>query len=150
VDKEKKQLLILVALVPFFLLIVFWSIKTTSKKTKKKPKTAATPGQISSFPTPFGQDVPMSVQAVQKKKKRSEPEYGRDPFVEKEIIVEQEKGPESLLDLQGISWDAENPYAIIDGNVVEVGDQIGGYRIVDIKQFSVTIKNEEEEIELRI
>ncbi len=41
--------------------------------------------------------------------------------------------------LEGIVWDAHSPYAILDGTIHQVGDQISGYTIHIISDSMVTL-----------
>jgi hypothetical protein len=60
----------------------------------------------------------------------------RDPF---------EFGPEEIrvpsnLKLLGVLWDADHPFAIVNDETLAVGDEIAGWRIVEIQQDSVTVE----------
>ena len=46
--------------------------------------------------------------------------------------------------LSGILWDPRAPSAIVDNRVVNVGDQIGPWRIVEIQRDRVILSNGEE------
>ena len=46
--------------------------------------------------------------------------------------------------LSGILWDPRAPSAIVDNRVVNVGDQIGPWRIVEIQKDRVILSNGEE------
>lgn len=43
------------------------------------------------------------------------------------------------LSLEGIVWDAHSPYAILNGNIHQIGDQIGHYTIHVISDTMVTL-----------
>ena len=43
------------------------------------------------------------------------------------------------ITLEGIVWDAHSPYAILDGNIHQIGDQIGHYTIHVISDTMVTL-----------
>ena len=45
------------------------------------------------------------------------------------------------ITLEGIVWDAHSPYAILDGNIQQIGDQIEGYTIHVISDTMVTLVN---------
>jgi len=45
------------------------------------------------------------------------------------------------ITLEGIVWDAHSPYAILDGNIQQIGDQIKGYTIHVISDTMVTLVN---------
>jgi len=42
--------------------------------------------------------------------------------------------------LQGVLFDPTRPCAIVDGNMVFVGDHVGGFRVITISRNSVTLK----------
>jgi hypothetical protein len=71
----------------------------------------------------------------------------RDPF-EVEPIEEEDKvvsppiasqPPLPSLNIQGIIWGSELPQAIINNQVVKIGDVVQGARIVDISQAGITV-----------
>ncbi len=45
------------------------------------------------------------------------------------------------ITLEGIVWDAHSPYAILDGNIYQIGDQIDGYTIHVISDTMITLVN---------
>lgn len=63
--------------------------------------------------------------------------WARDPFT---LLPEEFF---SKTQLTGIIWDEENPYAIINGNVVRVGDVVSGSEVVGIERESVTLRKED-------
>lgn len=64
-------------------------------------------------------------------------ELKRDPFTAALII--SEKGLHSEISLTGILWDKLRPLAIVNGNVVKKGEQVGNKTIMDIKQDRVVL-----------
>jgi len=50
--------------------------------------------------------------------------------------------------LQGILADAQNPRALINNNNVGIGDRVGKYTIVDIKQDKVILNDGSDDREL--
>jgi len=152
-DKKKKELLILLTLIVIFILIISWSISATSKKlAKNKPKAG-----ISMQATGFGAiglaKFSMGIKEnIKSSKTKSEPEFGRDPFTEKKDALnnQQEKDKKSILKLEGISWDSKLPFAVINSEVVVRGDVVEGYRVIEIKEFSVRLEKDGQEVELRL
>ena len=62
-------------------------------------------------------------------------------------------GPVSLrdgLDLTGITWDAQKPAAIINGNFFNVGDEMGQFKVVKIQEDRVVLEDNAGEFELRL
>ncbi|MFH1046117.1 MAG: hypothetical protein V1727_04045 [Candidatus Omnitrophota bacterium] len=73
-------------------------------------------------------------------------QWGRSPF----IWPEQERGAKVHFSLAGIVWDAQQPYALVNGEVVHVGDQIEGMRVTVIEPASVTLNNGAQDIILNL
>jgi len=72
-------------------------------------------------------------------------EVKRDPFYEVPV--------ESLgvsLYLSGILWDEEVPAAIINDEIVEIGDEIAGSTVIDIKEDSVILNDGSRNFELNL
>ncbi len=65
-------------------------------------------------------------------------EWRRDPFTSTSSGVVEESRD---WHLSGILWDPARPLAIINGQTVQVGDQLGAYRIVSITRETVTISD---------
>jgi hypothetical protein len=73
----------------------------------------------------------------------------RDPFILGPVISTEEISP-SGLSITGILWDRENPIAIINDNIVRIGDKIGTNNVVDIKQDSVILNDGIKNFELNL
>ena len=71
---------------------------------------------------------------------------GRDPFTLRMISSKSVKG-ESL---SGIIWDDDVPMAVINGQILTVGDSIGGNTLVDIKEESVVLSDGTNQYELKL
>lgn len=73
----------------------------------------------------------------------SEPEswdelsWGRDPFL-LDTSNTKEHGMEDLT-LNGIMPDKQNPYAIINNEVVKLGDKVGGMTVIEINEKNVVL-----------
>ena len=68
--------------------------------------------------------------------------WGRDPFFAKEIFNNKSK---SFI-LNGILWDEKHPKAVINENIVSIGDKLGDTKVVDIKKDKVILHNGEESL----
>lgn len=64
-------------------------------------------------------------------------DWGRNPFMPKGVSARFQGG----LALNGIVWDNISPKAIINGEIVGIGDTIGGYKIVDITPNKTVVNN---------
>lgn len=63
----------------------------------------------------------------------------RDPF--KSLIPKDPKGNKKItsfeVNVEGIIWATDKPSAIIDGNVLNVGDTVSGAKIVEISKKGI-------------
>lgn len=73
--------------------------------------------------------------------------WGRDPFfvVEKRTVRAARKvSKKPDLILQAISYQGSNTVALINDNIVQVGEMVAGYRVLKIDKNKVTLKNDSE------
>lgn len=70
--------------------------------------------------------------------------WERDPFVYKPRSIKLTEG----FRLEGIVWDEEDPKAVINGNILSIGDKIDGKEIVDIRKDGVTLDDGKNILEL--
>ena len=71
--------------------------------------------------------------------------WGRDPFTGGDAGAEV-----SGFDLSGILWDATQPIAIINGQMLRIGDALEGYRVTQIAQDSVSLSDGSQTLTLTI
>ena len=71
--------------------------------------------------------------------------WGRDPFSRGTAA-----GQVSGLSLSGILWDASAPIAIINGQMVHVGEQCEGYRVTEITRDRVSVTDGTDTVQLRL
>lgn len=72
--------------------------------------------------------------------------WGKSPFLPKEVIVRVIP----KLILNGIVWDKKNPKAIINGEIVNVGDKVDESTVVDIRLNRVILNDGTENFELKL
>lgn len=60
------------------------------------------------------------------------------------------KGDAADLKLAGILWDKEKPQAIINNEVVNVGNSVGNYSVAEIRQYSVVLTDGSNVFELKL
>ena len=77
-------------------------------------------------------------------KKTAYSSWSRDPFSTSPAPIKGYGG----LTLGGIMWDKKNPMAIINDNIVKIGDTVSGNTVVDIKQDKVILNDGSKDIEL--
>lgn len=73
-------------------------------------------------------------------------DWGKNPFLPKEVHTM----PLTSLTLNGIVWDEDTPKAIINGEIVGVGDILGENRVVDIKPDKVILNDGTADLELTL
>jgi hypothetical protein len=74
-------------------------------------------------------------------------DWGKNPFFIETPPVKEE--PPRLL-LQGISWDENSPIAVLNGQVVGVGDRLGGHTVKDIQRDRILLNDGMKNIELHL
>jgi len=79
-------------------------------------------------------------------KKTAYSSWSRDPFSTSPAPIKGYGGPT----LEGIIWDKENPMAVINDNIVKIGDKVSGNTVVDIKQDKVILNDGTKDFELRL
>ncbi len=72
-------------------------------------------------------------------------DFKRDPFSQPSSA---DQGGPQALHLSGILWDETNPTAIINDEIVAVGGEINGKRVVEIKRDKVILEADGQTTEL--
>ncbi|MDP2920812.1 MAG: hypothetical protein Q8O12_00385 [Candidatus Omnitrophota bacterium] len=67
----------------------------------------------------------------------SDAKWRRDPFLLEATVVKEE-GVDNLT-LNGVISDSANSYAIINNDVVKLGDKVNGMTVVEIREKSVVL-----------
>ena len=70
------------------------------------------------------------------RRRMAELDWTRDPFTRPAEAVQAQA---VSLSLSGIIWDEHAPIAIINGQMLRVGQEFSGYRVVEIAQDHVSI-----------
>jgi len=84
---------------------------------------------------------------TRKAKKTAYSSWSRDPFSVSSAPIEEYAG----LTLNGIMWwDKENPKAMINNNIVGIGDKVKEATVIDIKQDRVIFNDGSKNFELRL
>jgi hypothetical protein len=146
-----KKDLIQLGITGVLVVVLILAMSNASKKAQlRKSKNALT--------------KPVSLSAVAVNQVKSQPDSGnlynsleqqaksielkRDPFTAAPIV--SEKILQAGVDLTGILWDKDKPLAIIDGNIVKKGANIGSKTVIDIKKDRVILSDGKELTELRL
>jgi hypothetical protein len=143
---DKKRLEIIVTGILILVLVFSWlnSFKVLKKKVSQK----------ASIRTASAQQAAASRTALMPAATREVPgasdkdaEWGRDPFSGK---VYSAQGQPMKFKLTGILWDAQEPQAIVNGKIVELGDLLGNYLVVKIGKDTVTLNDGSKDFELKL
>jgi len=141
-DKQKKLKIAFPALI-IIMAFVWGPIILGGGKSKDKSKKST--GSISMSVTQQENEGGLTALSGSHKRQKAKTTYtqwGRNPFTVAQDLND--------LVVEGIAWDENNPKAIINGQIITVGDKLGANTIVAIEPNSVIIKNEAEEVELRL
>lgn len=139
--KKTLPLIFLIFLV--LLMIVVWS-----NAFKKKPKRSIASGKAKSSQSVSKEDADIVFWGERSVKKRLKSEFkslGRDPF-----SLGKEAASLADLNLIGILWDESFPQAIINGEIVKVGDVINNNKVVEIKRDKVILSEGKNRVELKL
>jgi len=141
VDKQKK---LKIALPILFVVLAFvWGPIFFGSSSKRAADNNRIRASNSSQKNTGGmRSAALSRSGSQKKSRSTYTEWGQNPFMLKRSA--------KALYIEGIMWDDQNPSAIINGNIVGVGDTVESKTIVDIRPNSVIISGDDGEIELRL
>jgi len=142
---EKKKLIILIVLGALAVLSLARGILTPSAVRRE---LASAPAEIAETAETVKETVKKSEPAATARvaKKSEYNTWGRNPFV----AAKRPGAPVGELSLGGILWDKDKPVAIINDNMVGIGDTVGAYKVVDITQDSVTLNDGTEEHILKL
>ncbi len=137
-DKKRGELIMVAALIFIFLAL---SISTCSKYMKPDSKAAPIlQGSIAD-------DAKPTVAKASKARAEEKLTWGRDPF--KRVKAKSKAYTRDLI-LNGVIWDEDDPYAIINGKVVVSGDYIESNLVVYIGKRGVILDSGSEQFELKV
>ena len=135
---KNKRIVILASLIVIMLFVWIRGCSLVLKKTRLK---GALP-QGSSLKT----ESKSLVIIEQKTRPKSQyNEWDRSPFV-----LQKSKKYDSGLILGGIFWDKDKPQAIINNQIVGLGDELEGYKVIEIKKDHVILSDGANKIELKL
>ncbi len=128
--KERIELTITGIGVIFLIFLVLGNVQKIQAKKRSMAKSGAA---ITS-----SMSVPISFEAPEIEESTIKQGWGRDPF------SSGANTPEDIefegLVVNGIMWDKDNPLAIINDDVVKVGDKLGDLKVVEITKTSVILE----------
>ncbi len=157
-NKQKKELLLLLFLLPvlgFFVFRLIGELRETSRPRRTGPSPAAAGAGLPGPPPVIPDRIaarragPSAEEKARRELADRAREVGpwtRDPFLERP--VEREPGAE--LRLQGILWHPERPLATIGGNLYGEGETVEGFTIYSIRPGTVILRRAGEEVTLTV
>jgi len=74
----------------------------------------------------------------------------KSPFRGRVVTAEMIRRPTPKFKLEGIVWDHAKAYAIIDGEIHEIGDEIQAFKVMEISDDKVILGDGKEELTLRL
>lgn len=89
--------------------------------------------------------APPSAQRTAQRQRVAQLAWARDPFFRGAASPQT-----SELALSGILWDAAQPIAIINGQMVRVGEELEGYRVVEISHDVVSVTDGTQTFQLQL
>jgi hypothetical protein len=144
----RRQLFILGALVFVMAAVYLRAFRPSPRPAPAPPSAPEIRGPASAeAPGVISLDLPDAVPVAQAAQRERAAALGweRDPFTGGSA-----GGSVSGFDLSGILWDAQSPIAMINGQMVRIGDQVEGYRVVEITQSTVLLSDGGQAVNLSI
>ena len=109
--------------------LIFMAISHMPNHKNNKPISGSEP-----FSSP---ESAMAFFTNDERQTTNDEKWGRDPFLLDASSV-REQGMEEL-ELNGIVSDKQSPYAIINNDVVKLGDQVNGMIVIEINEKNVVL-----------
>lgn len=130
--KEKIELTITGIGVVFLIFLVFANVQKVQAKRRSMVKTGETVTSSLS--------APISFETAEIEESAIKEGWGRDPFFLGNVSRDDIELDGMVLN--GIVWDEDSQYAIVNGEVIKVGDKLGDKKIVEINKDSVVLEQD--------
>ena len=139
--RQRLQAAVLILLVGVMVAVYAKSFRSTVRHPGGAEPAPASAVSVSSP----GVLLERSEQRTAQRARAAELAWHRDPFTRGASV-----GLVSGLALSGILWDANAPMAIINGQMVHVGEELEGYRVTEITQDRVSVTDGHQTFQLLI
>jgi type II secretory pathway component PulC len=127
--KKKIELTVTgIGVVIFIFLIISYAQKSGHKKIISK---------INAYPA----STMAMTGSLESKESWDKIKWGKDPFLMDASSLKGHQGMAGLV-LNGIVSDRENPYAIINNDVVKLGDKVNDMTVIEINEKSVILEQD--------
>ncbi|HNX81754.1 MAG TPA: hypothetical protein PKL77_06365 [Candidatus Omnitrophota bacterium] len=134
---DKKRLEIIGTLILVVILIAVWGNRVALLRNRFASGghgvTAAAVAPVPVSAAPF-----VSPSLDRQKNEKLQGPWVRDPF-SGQSYTPNEGGV--ALELKGVIWDEKTPQALVNDSIVQIGDSIGPYKIVNITAQSIVIQD---------
>ena len=132
------------------LLVVMVAVYTTAFRPRAPEPTSGRVAVAEAPTVPPGQEATIAIAQPSQQREAQRQRvlllaWRRDPFTRGAGI-----GEVSGLTLTGILWDPNEPIAVINGQTVQVGDEVDGYQIVAISHDRVSLTDGTPTLQLSI
>jgi len=87
-----------------------------------------------------------NIQTKRRAKKTEFTSWKRSPFISQEVIA----APDVKVVLKGVVWHNENPKALLNDEIMGIGEKIGGYTVVEITEDSVLLNDGTKDLRLKM
>lgn len=140
----RKKELIELSITGVLLVVMIFGLANAAKKSRARNTKAVSPAVATLAIAPSAQpdQKTSSKDLYNSLEKHTELiELKRDPFSAAPIVIE--KDTQSGVALSGILWDKDKPMAIIEGQIVRVGQHVGNQTVMEIKRDRVILSDGE-------
>ena len=138
---QNKKVLVLVILSISAVISLIYGVTAPPKRRTSVSPNAVAASRAGSIPSAA---IIVPTQRTTKKTKFTS--WGRNPFAPTGIAGAAGSKPV----LNGIVWDNQSPTAILNDDIVGIGDKVGTNTVVDITPNSVVLNDGTENFELRL
>lgn len=120
------------------IILIFLTVNNMPKPRHNKPVSKAEPYPASESAILAASEAGSEVTNNERRTTNDE-HWGRDPFIlDTSNINIKEQSVDDLV-LNGIVSGKENPYAIINNDVVKLGDKVDGMAVIEINENNVVL-----------
>lgn len=144
-EKEKIKIVVAAGVIILLVIVLISNIAGAGRKKTQARPAVAKAGPVKAAVKVQDKDIPQPRYSGGEQAKAGSMESGRDPFV----FGQAAAAPGDLV-LSGIVWDEESPSAIINGEIVRIGRQIDGRKIIDIQKTKIILSEDGQIYELNL
>ena len=159
-DKKKKELILIAAMVPVLAFVIYTNFISPSEE-EGKPSGKAVSREVSPAPAqvahPTGKKTERHLLSLDKDVRRRQEEiarqdWGRDPFNPAPISPEEINRSSNwrVFQLSGIIPSPEGGVAILDGEVIGVGEEHRGYRLIMVEVSRIILEKNGKEFIIKM